>query len=338
LLAPPVEPGLPRPSKADRGPRWLARLFDVWFEIAVLAVLAGLVFGEASAAMLQLFNDRSTSQVAGMLALPFALVLDALIYRAAGNTPGKALVGLKVLTADGAPLTLGQYLRRNFSMWLRGMGLGIPLVSLFTMIMQAQRLSKGEPASYDEADRFQVRVTETGNLRKLAFVAALIVLASFFFGQNNGVWTPLSPDYPSSWQNPLTQLTATIDSNWTNSVQTNADGQLVYVFGDRAERATVIFGREQIPAVSLFRYVDAFKTGTARSLRFSNDGRFFTQDGRQAWQGIGTPADSIYDRLNVEVVETASGFWRLVTIQRPPFTSTDVLVSQLQTALRSTIQ
>jgi RDD family. len=41
------------------------------------------------------------------------MILDAGVYSAVGNTPGKALLGLKVTTLNGSRLSYAEYSRRN---------------------------------------------------------------------------------------------------------------------------------------------------------------------------------------------------------------------------------
>jgi Predicted membrane protein/domain len=166
---------------ATRWPRFFARIFDVWWEILLTSVALGAVLGRYSAGFVEWINVPGASQLFGILCLPVALILDAVLYRLLGNTPGKALLGLKVTTLDGKPLSFAQYLGRNFSLWVSGFALGFPLINLFTLANQSRRLGKGQPASYDEATDFRVRSKPSGILRKavfgLAFTGLFVVMA-----------------------------------------------------------------------------------------------------------------------------------------------------------------
>lgn len=169
----------PLPPKADpaplsyplatRWPRFFARIFDVWWETLLIVLILGTVLGRYSASFVEWINGPGASQLFGILCLPIALILDALLYRVVGNTPGKALLGLKVGTLDGKSLSLTQYFNRNFSMWASGLAFGFPLINLFTMANQSGRLGKGQQASYDEPTGFQVRSKPSGWGRKTAF-------------------------------------------------------------------------------------------------------------------------------------------------------------------------
>ena len=154
--------------------------------------------------------------------------------------------------------------------------------------------------------------------------------------QREAILSSASQDY--SWENPITRLNAKIDSRWKNSAQPNADGQQIYMFSERADRAVVILGVENAPGYTLNDYVHAFQKNTTANMRFSDGGRFFERDGRQIWLGSGDMVGSTSNRLNVQVIQVGSAFWRVVTIQTMPYDYSDGLVAQLHAALWSTVK
>lgn len=328
---------------ATRWPRFFARVFDVWWETLLVAIILGAVLGYYSASFVKWINGPFAS-LFGLLCLPIALVLDALLYRASGNTPGKALLGLKVGTLNGKPLSLAQYVNRNFSIWVSGLALGLPFINLFTMANQSFRLGRGQQASYDEPTGFRVRSRPIGWVHKMAFGLAfsglLIVIAVLNrmeqTAQRNAISDAAQEYY--SWENPLTRINAKVDSTWKHSVLPTDDGQQVYMFSEPADRAAVILGVEQAPGYSMDDYVRLLKKSNAANMRFSDGGRFFERDGRHAWQGAGMMMDSTNNRLDVQIIRVDSSFWRVVTIQTMPHDYSDALVEQLRTALWSTVE
>lgn len=319
--------------------RFFARIFDMWWETLLIAFILVAVLGHFSASLVDewIIGPRANA-LFGFLCLPIALVLDALLYRFVGNTPGKALLGLKVGTLDGKSLSLAQYLNRNFSMWASGLALGFPLINLFTMANQLRRLGKRQQASYDEPTGFRVRSKPSGWVRKTALFLAFVVLFLFLIfvmavlntseqkhtAQREAVSSAAQENY--SWENPLTRLAAKIDSRWKHSAKLNGDSQQIYMFSERANGAVVVLGVEQAPGYALDDYVSAFQKSTATNMRFSDGGRFFEREGRQTWQGNGSMVDSTSTRLNVQVVQIGFAFWRVVTIQTMPYDSSDALV------------
>lgn len=328
---------------ATRWPRFFARIFDMWWETLLVAFVLGAVLGRYSTSFVEWINGPGASQLFGILCLPFALILDAAIYRLIGNTPGKALLGLKVGLLDASPLSFGQYLSRNMAIWVKGLAFGFPLINLFTMAHQSGRLGKGQQASYDESTGYRVRARPIGWVRKSSFgvvFLGLFVVMAVLNGmeqaaQREAILSSTSDNY--SWVNPVTGLGAKIDSRWKNSAQPNADGQQIYMFTERADRAVVILGVERAPGLTLDDYVQAFRRGTAANMRFSDGGLYFVKSGKQAWQGSGEMVDAGSNRLHVQVVQVGDDFWRVVTIQAMPYAYSDGLVTQLQESLWKTV-
>ena len=160
----------------NRWSRFFARIFDTWLEVIPVAFLLGLVLGKLITGFDEWINSYGSSLIFGILCIPVALVLDALLYQILGNTPGKAFLGLKVTTRDGQPLSFSQYLSRNFSMWVNGLALGIPIIYLFTMFRQSNRLKEGQQATYDEPNGYRVQSKPVEVYRRVAFGIVLVAL------------------------------------------------------------------------------------------------------------------------------------------------------------------
>ena len=350
LIAAIPPPLPPKPSSdpltyamASRWPRFFARIFDSWWEVLLVQFLLGAVLGRYSAVFVEWINSPGVSYLFGILCLPGALIMDAAIYRLIGNTPGKALLGLKVGLLDASTLSFGQYLGRNFLIWVKGLALGVPLVNLFTMVYQSRRLRKGRETSYDESAGYQVRAKPIGWMRKLSFgilflglFAVIVALNSMDkASQREKMLSSATENY--SWINPITSVSAKIDSRWKNSVQPNADGQQIYMFTERADRAVVILGVEQGSGITLDDYVQAFRKNTVANMRFADGGRYSMISGKQSWRCSGTMIHSVSNRLDVQIVQVGNAYWRVVTIQAMPYEYSDKLVTQLQAELWKTV-
>lgn len=161
-------------SLAARWPRFFARIFDLWWEVLIVA------FALAKIGLYSEFvkssKDTESAMLFGLICLPVALALDASVYGLFENTPGKAWQGLKVSTIDCKALSFIQYLARNFSIWAKGLALGIPLFNLFTMHDQYNRLGKGRQTNYDEPLEYIVYMQPTGAMRKASFGLAFALL------------------------------------------------------------------------------------------------------------------------------------------------------------------
>ena len=121
--------------------RWAARLIDFTLETLVCGFILGAIFN---------FADVPDA-IAGMIAAPFAFLLDSAVHAIFGNTLGKWLWGIKHIETNGMGISGGRYFSRNIRVYWGGYGLGIPIVTLCTFVTQYNRVSKGEPSTYDES-------------------------------------------------------------------------------------------------------------------------------------------------------------------------------------------
>lgn len=90
-----------------------------------------------------------------LLLEPVAIPSTALLIGLTGGSLGKWIFGVRVLRA-GKPMGFWRALRRELAIWLRGMGLGIPLVSLVTQIVAKSKLEKDGATSWDRAQDLTV--------------------------------------------------------------------------------------------------------------------------------------------------------------------------------------
>jgi uncharacterized RDD family membrane protein YckC len=105
-----------------------------------------------------------------LLSLPFALAIDALVLAVFGNTPGRALMGIRVETIRRERLSISMALARNGQIWIKGLGLGIPFILLFTCVRNFMKLRHGQPTSWDES--FSTRVFNISNTPIRTWVVA----------------------------------------------------------------------------------------------------------------------------------------------------------------------
>lgn len=164
------------PELATRWPRFLARLFDIYLLSIPASFVAGFVLVQFFSKLGVWLTQPGASIWFGIFMLPFVLMLEALLYQWFGNSPGKALLGLKVANMRGEKLSLDQYMHRNLSLWLSGLAFGIPLVCLFTYANQGGRLERGLQTSYDEKLGTRVFGKPIGWFRKIVAAIAVLLL------------------------------------------------------------------------------------------------------------------------------------------------------------------
>jgi uncharacterized RDD family membrane protein YckC len=94
-----------------------------------------------------------------------------------GTTPGKWLLRVNLAGHSGKP-EFSAALNRSFAVWLKGLGLGIPIVSFFTLVSSYNHLTKEGIMSWDKDGHFTVTHGKIGIIR---IIVAIVVSVIFLF-------------------------------------------------------------------------------------------------------------------------------------------------------------
>ncbi|HEY2584616.1 MAG TPA: RDD family protein [Tepidisphaeraceae bacterium] len=152
----------PRPWR-----RWAARWIDETLALIVWTALLAAVAPFTAPSML-------TRLVLLFAIFPAAfVVIEAAMLYGFGATPGKALFGVIVRDPDGAVLSFGRALHRSFRVFVQGIGMGLPVLSLCTVLSAYFSLHDGGVTAWDRAGRFSVTHRPIGLAQRLT---ALLIL------------------------------------------------------------------------------------------------------------------------------------------------------------------
>lgn len=127
--------------------RYWARTADLLVFIMLAGMVVGLIHPEWAEA-----NDT----VFGLVLLVAYNFVEALMLSVWGNTPMKWILGVRVRDRSGRKLGYSAALGRCFKVWIKGEGLGIPLVSLITHITAYNTLANHGVTSWDREGGFTV--------------------------------------------------------------------------------------------------------------------------------------------------------------------------------------
>ena len=108
-----------------------------------------------------------------VLALLFFLawhVIEPLLLATWGTTPGKSLFRISVRTPDDRRPSLSAAAKRSFLVGLRGAGVGIPIIFLFTGIHAYRVLAKHKRATWDRDTNLEVFHGSFGAVRRVFIV------------------------------------------------------------------------------------------------------------------------------------------------------------------------
>ena len=123
------------------------------------------------------FWGLSNPLLAGMLIGFTWTFVEPLVLMLSGTTPGKALLNIKLQHRVADKLSkvgLGILYKRSVAVWFKGMGIGFPLVSLFTLAISHRNLKANGETSWDRNGGFTVSHGNVGYIR--GTIAALVII------------------------------------------------------------------------------------------------------------------------------------------------------------------
>ena len=168
-------------------PRYFARMIDVMvlstITIFVLAIFGTILVPESTDQVLALLEDGIIGMLLSNIVGIALALLPIMLLLAFGQTPGKWLFGIRVRDHDGKRIGWRKALHREILVWVKGMGLGIPVVTMLTMFASHSTLTDDGRTSWDK--RLQCHVTHapaTVFWWIKAIIGGAIVLAATFYG------------------------------------------------------------------------------------------------------------------------------------------------------------
>jgi len=149
-------------------PVWLVRFLARSVDGIIFALMLGYV--EAFRLFQHPIVGWPLYIIAGTLLWAF---VEANLISSIGTTPGKWLLGIRVITRQGKKPVLLEAFKRSIGVWWYGLGAGCVLLMPLTMAAACVRLMKNHPARWDREGRFVVVLGNRG-YRK-SFIALTIL-------------------------------------------------------------------------------------------------------------------------------------------------------------------
>lgn len=146
--------------------RWAARIFD----INLFGFSIGILLGFLSPSALDKIPDR----VFSVLLIALYVFVEPLMLCSWGTTPGKAILKIRLRRQHGLMLSYAQAFNRSASVWSKGLGCGIPLISLIFLSRSYNRLVEDGITQWDRDGNFSVSHQIIGPVRVLIIVILLV--------------------------------------------------------------------------------------------------------------------------------------------------------------------
>lgn len=151
--------------------RYWARMFDV--------ALFGLVFGFILAMLYPLaFIEPHSEEILTLLILFFWVFIEAGLLSVFGTTPGKKLFKITLIKEGKHGFNFSDGVSRSLKVWWRGLGIGVPLITMITMIVAYSKLKNNQRTTWDADEGVIVQHGKIGFFR---VVFALALFFAFFF-------------------------------------------------------------------------------------------------------------------------------------------------------------
>ncbi|HEY4199931.1 MAG TPA: DUF4339 domain-containing protein [Devosiaceae bacterium] len=250
--------------------RYFARMFDILVLGSLLGggLLAALIFLNPSG-LVALANTNDTA--ATVATLPVILIVNAMVAAVFGNTMGRALFGIRVylLKGVGQP-TFWQHLGREMQVWIRGLGLGIPIITIVTMIVGYRKVASGRPAGYDLGYNTVRQKPIGAGRRALGIVATLALIVGFLALAIAGVLETQALERPVAWINPQSQVATTVPAHWEISSDRTEAGVPYTLFVNDTLGIQAVLASEAGPGIDMQAYHRALTQVLASSHTLSD--------------------------------------------------------------------
>lgn len=158
-------------EEAQKERPWI-RFWARHFDVLVHSMVIGLIWQFMHEASFEWISSWVT-----ILMVTLWMLIEWGYMSAFGTTPGKKLMGIQVHMADGGAITRDIAFKRARIVWLKGMGLGISLITLVCNIMGYHDLRNAHTTTWDRDLKLIVTHKKVGFLRLL--ICPLIVVAIY---------------------------------------------------------------------------------------------------------------------------------------------------------------
>ena len=205
------------------------------------------------------------------LSLGVMLVVEPLLLRLFGTTPGKALLGLRVTYQDGSHLSYVDAQARTWDVISRGMGWNLPIYSLYRLWKCYRAQSDGEEMAWDWEGEYAFTAKEGAWWRGVATAAAYAACFALMVGMALAAGHP--PHYGPLTPAQFAENYNFLASYWGDSATLlDETGRWV-----QPDSSTVVIHLSPPPTLNL----EADADGTLRTVRVIWE--FDGADGFQFW-------------------------------------------------------
>lgn len=162
------------PSAATTTHPWM-RYWARSLDMCVFSLAIGIFLGISMPSVLESYSSI-------ILILFIWIFAESALLSSWGTTPGKWLLGINLAGPGGKP-EFSVALNRSFAVWLKGLGLGIPIINLFTLVSSYNYLIKEGAAPWDKDNHLTMTHGKISAVRTTAIIIVSIAFLFLIFGE-----------------------------------------------------------------------------------------------------------------------------------------------------------
>lgn len=155
-------------KKANTKKGWY-RFFAKQIDIGIAGLFAGIIL-----VLMQINVSKMNISMIGLISVIALIPIEAIQISIMGTTIGKWLFNIKLKNHEDGKISLVNSLKRSGLVSLRGLGMGIPIVTLITMNNGYKSIIKNGVLSWDEDCNIEVEYKRV-NIIKISFATLLII-------------------------------------------------------------------------------------------------------------------------------------------------------------------
>ena len=155
--------------------RYFARMFDIYIFVVLFFMFLGVTFPRLFAT-----DEKSYDSLFGLIGIAAYVIFEGFWTNVFGASLGKRLYGIRIDRTNGEAITLGASFQRAFAVWLKGLGIGIPIVSLFTLVTAYQTLNREGQTTWDRDFHFRIDHARLSWLRWLFVLLVWLILIALY--------------------------------------------------------------------------------------------------------------------------------------------------------------
>lgn len=155
---------------SNLNPKPWRRFWARWIDIMLFSIFGGLLLYSFD------FIYSTNEIVLGLIILAAYVFVEAITLSIFGTTFGKWLLSIKITKEDNTRLTFVEALNRSFVVYIAGLGLGIPILSLITLVSSYSELKKDKITRWDKKGHFVVVMEKVSVIHSILVVILILAI------------------------------------------------------------------------------------------------------------------------------------------------------------------